>query len=740
MSASTSVTRRKFLKTASTGGAAFVIGFYLKGDIAAQDQKQEKPVPNPFNAWVRIEKDDQVTLILAKSEMGQGVMTALPMILAEELGLDWKKVKIEQAPTDPDIYNLGTGGSSSVHGSWLPLRRAGAAAREMLISAAAIRWNVDRAACRVENGSVFHGARDRQFRYGELVEAASKLSVPNLNTVPLKNADNFTIVGKATRRVDTPIKVDGSARFGIDTRVPGMLFAVIARPRTFGGKVVRFDAAKARAVPGVRDVFAIEPVGRDAFTAGGVAVVADSSWAALQGRRALDIEWDHGPNATESSETLQQQFLELARKAGKIVRNDGDAETALANVSRRIEAAYQLPFAAHATMEPMNCTVYIGADRTEAWVPTQSPDWARDMIAKIAGIPVTSVNVHTTLMGGGFGRRSQADFVVEAAQISKEVRKPIQVLWTREDDLQYCFYRPASYHKLSAALDAQGNLLAWKHFLTSPSISAWWDAPETARPESTEIGGAGYIPYFTANNRLEYALAQSGVPRSWWRSVEESSSGFVVESFVDELAAAAAADPLEFRLRLIGEPRKIPFPAFLGFTSDPLDTERLKTVLRLAASRAGWGKPLPKGRGRGIAGFFSYRTYAAMVAEVVVNDGQVRVERAVVAVDCGRPINPDGIHMQAEGAVIFGLTAALKSAITVDKGAVVQSNFHNYEVLRMNEAPLTEVHIVASQEKPTGMGEPVVPVVAPSVCNAIFAATGKRLRRLPVRAADLEAY
>jgi len=730
--------RRSFLRTTSAGGVALVVGFYLPWSTSAQDVKQEKSAPNPFNTWIRIGKDEQVTLIVAKSELGQGVMTSLPMILAEELEVDWKNVRVEQATTDPAIYNHNTGGSSSVHNSWLPLRRAGAAAREMLITAAAIAWNVDRESCLAEHGGVIHGARSRRYSYGELVEAASKLPLPNLNTVPLKNSDDFTIIGKDTHRVDVPIKVDGSARYGIDTRVPGMVYAVIARPRTFGGKVAGFQADQAKAVPGVRDVVSIEPVGSDAFTAGGVVVLADSSWAAIQGRKALKVEWDNGPHANESSVTLRQQFLELAGNSGKVVRNDGDADVVLAETANKVDAAYELQFAAHATMEPMNCTVDVRSDRAEAWVPTQAPQWAREMIAKIAGIPASSVTVHTTLMGGGFGRRGQADFVAEAAQVSKAIGKPVQVLWTREDDMQHGFYRPASYHKLAGSLDPHGNLIAWKHFLTSPSISAWYDPPETAKPESSEIGGAGYIPYATQNYRIEYALAESGVPRSWWRSVEESSSGFVVESFVDELAAAAGEDPLAFRLRLIGEPRRIPLPKFIWSTGEPLDTERLKAVLELAATKASWGKPLSKGRGRGLAGFFSYNTYAAMVAEVTVKNDELRLDRAIVAVDCGRPVNPNGIRAQAEGAVVFALSAVMKSPITINKGGVEQSNFHDYEVLRMNEAPFTEVHIVASKQNPTGMGEPVVPVVAPSVCNAIFVATGKRLRRLPLRMEDLK--
>ncbi len=730
------VNRREFLRTGTAGGAALLIGFHLSPSaFAGQAQEQEKKTPNHFDAWVRITPDNRVTLILGKSEMGQGVFTSLPMILAEELCVDWKQVHVEQAATNPKIYDLGTGGSGSVAGSWLPLRRAGAAAREMLIAAAAKKWEVGSDTCKAKDGYVVHGHPERSFRFGELIADASKLPIPNLNTVPLKNSDDFTIVGHDTLRFEARDKSTGAAKFGIDSRMPGMLFAVVARCPVFGGKVASFDATKTKATPGVRDVIQFETSGRGASTTGGIAVLADNSWAAVQGRNALQVKWDEGPAATESTAGLHKQFLENAAKPGRVLRNDGDADAALASAQKKIEAAYEFPFAPHACMEPMNCAVHIRPDGAEAWIPTQAPQWAQGVIAEAAKLPPEKVIVHTTLMGGGFGRRYQADFVMEAAQVAKALGKPVMVLWTREDDMQHSFYRPASYHKLQGALDANGNLAAWKHFQTSTSIAAKWSPKGADDPGLGEFGTGATVPYTTPNIRLEYALAESSVPRAWWRSVEHSSSGFVVESFIDELAAAAGQDPLSFRLRLIGADRKIPR---FGAEPDsrPLDTARLKGVLQLAAEKAGWGQPLPKGQARGIAAFYSFNFYTGCVAEVSAAKGSVKVHRLVYAVDCGRPVNPDGIRAQVESAAIYGLSAALHDAITIRGGRVEQSNFNDYQMPRINETPKTEVHVIMSKEEPTGIGEPGLPVVAPAVCNAVFAATGKRLRRLPIRSED----
>ena len=729
----TRFTRRAFLERTAGGGVALVIAFHVDGALGAEEAP-EKKTPNPFDAWIRIGSDDSVTLVVGKSEMGQGIMTSLPMVLAEELDVDWAKVKVQQAETNPAIYDHGTGGSGSTRTSWLLMRQAGAAARQMLVQAAASHWQVNPNACKTELGHVMTGPRQKRLRYGELVEAAAKLPVPPFKDVPLRNPAEFRIVGTSVPRVDVPAKVDGSARFGLDVRVPGMLFAVIARCPTYGGKPARFDATKAKAVAGVRHVVEIPAMPDGAFTAGGVAVVAESTWAALKGREALGVEWDHGPNRGESSAALHRRMEELLARPGKVMRNEGDADAALGKAARKVDAVYELPFQAHATMEPMNATVHVRADGAEAWIPSQGPQWAQDMIAKVAGVPSDKVAVHTTFLGGGFGRRYHADFVVEAAQVSKAVGAPVQVVWTREDDIQHCFYRPAAMHRFEAALDEHGQPVAWTDRMTSTSIDGFWSPPDRAKPENSEIGGAVNLPYAIPNVRMEYAYAKTPVPVMWWRSVEHSINGFAVESFVDELAAAAKADPLEFRRKLLAEARKLRIPE--GEESE-LDTRRLRAVLELAAAKAGWTEPLPKGRGRGLACHFSFDTYAAEVAEVSVDKGQVRVHRVVVAVDCGRAVNPDEVKAQMEGCVAYGLSAALKGAITIGEGRCQQSNFHDFEILRLPEMPVVEVHIVESTEKPTGTGEPGLPPLAAAVGNAIFAATGKRIRRLPVQPADL---
>src|SRR5712691_6636284 len=712
MSPAGTLDRREFLKKSAAGGTALVIDFYLPS-------KQDRlPLleSSRMNAWVRIASDNTVTLIIDKSEMGQGVVTSLAMLLAEELECDWKKVKTEFAPAAPEYFNplfglQGTGGSTSVRASWGPLTKAGAAAREMLVAAAAKQWYVDPSACRAENGAVVHTATNKRLSYGALVAEAAMHPVPP--GPALKDPKDYKFIGKPVKRLDTPSKVNGKAGFGIDVRVPQMQHAVVARCPVFGGKVQSFDATKAKAVRGVKQVVQIST---------GVAVVADNTWAAMEGRRALQVAWDEGTNAANSSEAIRKLYLERAGQPGAIARKEGDVEAALAGAAKKVEAAYEVPFLAHATMEPMNCAADVRADGCDIYAPTQFQTFNQIAGAKITGLKPEQVRVHTTFLGGGFGRRAEQDFVAEAVEISKAAGAPVQVTWSREDDMQHDFYRPAVYCKLAAGLDADGWPIAWKSRIVSPSIrSRFFPGSVKNGIDESSVEGQADSKYGIPNFLVEYVLTETGVPVGFWRSVGNSQNGYITECFVEELARAGGKDPSEFRRKLLA------------------NAPRHRGVLELAAAKAGWGQPLPAGRTRGIAVVASFGSYVAEVAEVSVNrgSGEVRVHRVVCAIDCGRLVNPDTIAAQMESAVVFGLTATLKGQITINKGRVEQSNFHDYEMLRLNEMPNVEVHIVPSNEAPGGVGEPGTPPIAPAVCNAIFAATGKPIRRLPIRAEDL---
>jgi isoquinoline 1-oxidoreductase beta subunit len=729
------VTRRAFLTASAGGGAAFILGFYLPRRGRAQVPAPREAAIFKPNAWLRITPDNRITVLVENPEMGQGPRTTETMLLAEELEADWSTIRVEQAPVIPEIYHhLSTGGSGGAEWAWDHMRQAGAQAREALLSAAAQQWSAPKEECRATKGTVIHAPTNRRLTYGELVETASKLPVIATDAVPLKPPNEYQIIGRPLPRVDVPCKVDGSAQFGVDVRISGMLFAVIARCPQFGGKIISFDAAAAKAVPGVRAVFAVAPIGfipklgRNINSAGGVAVVADSTWSAIQGRQALKVFWDKG-SGNESTEGLRKLLeAQAAAPPSFVAVNEGDALDALERSSRKVEAIYELPFQAHATMEPMNTTVHVRDGEIEVWSPTQIGEILKTEIAALSGLPPAKLTVHMMLCGGSFGRRYQWDYAAQAWQVAKEMRQPVQLLWTREDDIQHDFYRPYSYHRMSGGLDERGALTAWSHRIVSTPIRAVFDSPEELKDPkhvaSQELGGANVIPYATANFRLDYAPVHSAVPRAWWRSVASSFNGFAVECFVDELAQAAGCDPFEFRLSLVPECRKL---------GDNLDTSRFRAVLQLAAEKSGWGKPLPPGHGRGIACFYSFDSYIAHVAEVSVEkDGTVRVNRVVSAVDCGTAVNPDGVRAMTEGAINFALTPVLTGEITIKEGAVEQSNFLDYAVLRIDRAPEVEVHIVPSTAPPGGMGEPGVPPLAPAVANAVFAATGVRLRRLPI--------
>jgi isoquinoline 1-oxidoreductase beta subunit len=708
--------RRDFLKSGAAGAVGLVIGFYLPGSRAVAELAPVAPGASALNAWIRIASDESVTIVIDKSEMGQGIITSLSMLAAEELECDWKKIRWEFAPADKAYFNTifgmqGTGGSMSIRASWKPMSQAGASAREMLIAAAAQKWGVDKTACRVENGAVINTVTKARASYGSLADAAAKLPVPA--DVPLKDPKTYKLVGKATKRLDTPIKTNGRAEFGLDVRRPGMLHAVVARCPVFGGKVASFDATKAKGMPGVKSVIQIST---------GVAVIADNTWNAMEGRRALDIKWDEGPNGSLTSAGIRKLFAERAEKPGAVARKDGDVPAAMGTADRKIGAVYEAPYQAHVTMEPMNCTADVRAGSCDVWVPTQFQTVNQNTAAKITGLKPEQVHIHTTYLGGGFGRRAEQDFVIEAVESSKAVGAPVQVTFSREDDVQHDMYRPASYCQFSAGLDAEGWPVAWNARIASPSIMTRFFGPGALKNgvDESSVEGVSDIAYAIPNLLVDYQLTEPGIPVGFWRSVGASQNGFFSESFVDEIAAASGKDPYQFRRKLLATA-----PRHLG-------------VLELAAAKADWGKPLAAGRFRGIAVVKAFDTYVAEVVEIsVAREGTVQVHRVVCAVDCGRVINPATVEAQMQGAIVYGLTAALKGGITIDRGRVQQSNFSDYDLWRMNEMPHVEVHIVPSEESPTGCGEPGVPPVAPAVCNAIFAATGKRIRSLPVRAEDL---
>ena len=718
MNIATEMRRRDFFKAGAALGGGLLISFYLPELSGTSETDRAKETFAP-NAFIRIGTDDSVTIIVNKAEMGQGVYTSMPMLIAEELEADWSRIRVESAPVDP-AYNHAvfgiqmTGGSTSVNSEWERLRKAGAMARMMLIAAAAQTWNVNAQSCRAESGYVIHAASNRRLSFGGLADSAAKMEPPK--EVVLKDPKDYKLIGKPTHRLDTPSKINGTAQFGLDVRIPGMLTAVLARPPVFGAKAVRINDEKAKSVPGVAAVVSVRA---------GVAVVASGFWPAKLGRDALDIVWEEGPNATLSTASLREQYANLAKTPGAVARKDGDPTQTLASAAKQVTAEYEVPYLAHAMMEPLNCLVDLRSDRCEIWTGTQFQTVDRAAAAAVAGLKPEQVQIHTTLLGGGFGRRANpvSDFVVEAVEVAKAVGAPVKVIWTREDDIRGGWYRPMWYDRLAAGLDAAGNPVAWTHTIVGQSILAgtmFESVMVKNGIDGSSVEGAAELPYAIPNVLVDLHSPKVGVPVQWWRSVGHSHTGFVVESFLDELAHTAGKDPYEFRRALLAHQ-----PRYLG-------------VLELAASKAKWGAPLPGGRARGIAVHFSFDSYVAQVAEAsVADDGTVRVHRVVCAVDCGRVVNPDTVVAQMEGGIIFGLTAALKGEITLERGRVQQRNFHDYQMLRMNEAPDIEVYIVPSTEHPTGVGEPGVPPVAPAVANAIFAATGKRVRRLPVRASDL---
>ncbi len=701
-----SLSRRAFLGTSAAAGAGLVIGFCLPSRGQGQIEGTFSP-----NAYLRIAPDGKVTIVVARTEMGQGVWTSLPMILAEELEADWKQITIEQAGASTLFGDQTTGGSASVRTTWGPMRKAGAQAREMLISAAAQEWKVARQNCKAENGFVLHSTSGRKLNYGALAAKAGKLPVPD--DPPLKTGA-YKIVGKSLPRLDTPAKVNGSAVYGIDFRVPDMKYAVLARCETVGGKVADFDATAAKQMPGVTFVGKISD--------SAVAVVADSTWNAIKARRALKVTWDTGPNKDLTSAAIFDSLHKADESKAVKFFSSGDVSKV---TGRKIEATYQLPFMAHAPMEPGNCTAHFRGTECEIWAPTQVPQDCRDTIAPLLGLKPDQVKVNVTLLGGGFGRRLEHDYAVEAALLSKAINAPVKITWTREDDMRCSTYRPASLHKLSASLDENGWPLAFTHRAIAPSINGQKGSPPVNGVDSDFPDEASFL-YPIANVALEYVRTDTPVPLGWMRAVYALQFGFASESFIDELAAAAQKDPLEYRLHMLSK------DADIKYFDTTWRAARMRNVLQLAAEKAGWSKPLPTGRYRGIACFGCFSTYAAEVVEISIENDVPRVHRVVAVLDCGQVVNPNILEQQIQGGVIFALTNALRAQITIDKGRVVQGNFDEYQPIRMDEAPTVEAYFVPSTEPPTGAGEPTVPPLAPALCNAIYAATKKRLRALPL--------
>jgi isoquinoline 1-oxidoreductase subunit beta len=708
--------RRRFLKSAAASAAGLTIGFHWSGPLS----RALADTPKDFapNAFLRIAPDNSVTVIAKHLEMGQGAYTGLATVVAEELDADWAQIRVESAPADASKYaNLvfgtmqGTGGSSAMANSWMQLRNAGATARAMLVAAAAAEWNVQPASLTVERGVVRHAPSNRQATFGELAAKASSQPVPD--KVPLKDPKDFKLIGQKLPRVDVPGKTNGTAQFTIDVTFPNMLVAVLQRPPLFGATVKSFDATATKAVPGVVEVLQVPR---------GVAVVAKSFWAAKQGRDALKVEWDDSKAEKRSTAAIMAEYRKLAEQPGKPARKDGDAAVALKGAAKVITATYEFPYLAHAPMEPLDAVVKLHADSCEIWCGDQFQTVDQANAAATAGLKPEQVKIHTLLAGGSFGRRANmgSDYIVEAVSVAKALGAngtPVKLQWTREDDIRGGLYRPLYLHRLEAALDKNGQLVGWQHRIVGQSIMAGTSFAAVMVKDGidgTSVEGAANLPYAVPNMSVELNTTETGVPVLWWRVVGSSHTAYATEAFIDEIAHAAGKDPFAFRRAMLEH------------------HPRHKAVLEMAAKAADWGSPLPKGKGRGIAVAEAFGTYVAQVAEVTVApNGKVKVDRIVCAVDCGTPINPDVITAQMEGGIGFGLGAALYGAITLKDGQVEQTNFDAYQVLRIDEMPKVEVHIVQSPEAPTGVGEPGVAPVGPAVANAVFAATGKRLRVLP---------
>jgi len=748
------VSRRRFLQGVSAlGGLVLAAGFPSALRAADPPKYGADGMPNGWVddplMFVAIGEDGTVTIVCHRSEMGQGVRTGMPMIVADELEADWKRVRVAQAPGDEKRFgNQDTDGSRSTRHFFEPMRRCGAAARMMLEAAAAQQWKVPVGEVEAKNHEVVHRATGRRASYGSLAKAAASQPVPARDTVRLKDPSKFRYIGKGQLKlVDGPDMVSGKAKYGIDTRLDGMFYAVVARSPVYAGKFASYDAAETLKVPGVLRVVEIESTpGPAQFNPlGGVAVVATNTWAAIQGRKALKIAWSDGPNAGYDSQAFKTTLEEAARKPGKVVRNNGDIDAGLAGAARRVEAEYYIPHLAHAPMEPPAATVRIAQGKCEVWACVQSPQATRDLVAKRLDMAPADVTVHVTLLGGGFGRKSKPDFAIEAAVVSKAMDgKPVKVTWTREDDLMHTYFHTVSVEHLEAGLDAQGKPVAWLHRTVAPTIFSTF--VDGAKQEAAlELGmGVINVPFAIPNVRIENPEAAAHTRIGWFRSVSNIPHAFAVQSFVAELAAAAGRDPKDYLLEVIGPARRVS-PQDLSDTWNhgesperyPVDTGRLRRVVETVAREAGWGRSLPKGHGLGIAAHYSFVSYVAAVVEVAVDPkGAVTIPRIDIAVDCGATVNPDRVRAQMQGAAVMGVGIATLGEMSFKDGRAQQSNFDSYQVTRMAGAPLeTRVYVIPRDygQPMGGVGEPGVPPIPPALCNAIYAATGKRIRRLPIR-------
>ena len=728
--------RRGFLKLSALAGGSLFLGFYLSSArrILGADAIQAGQLPDGGyfapDAFIRIAPDGAVTIFAARPEIGQGIKTSLPMVVAEELDVPWSSVTVVTAPIDPVFGNQSAGGSTSTPNSYLAMRRAGATARAMLVEAAARTWGVPANECYAENGTVFHRGSDQKLTYGELTAKAATLPVPGEDSVQLKDPKDFKILGTRIGGVDNPRIVVGDALFGIDQKVPGMLYAVYEKCPVAGGKVVSANLDEIKALPGVRHVFVIDG-GRDYNgLMSGVAIVADSTWSAFSARRKLEVKWDAGPHANDSWDSFAAQARELGPKKGERAdRDDGDVDGALAKAAKTVEADYSYRFISHVDLEPQNCTAFVQGNRAEIWAPTQNPAKGQKLVAETLGLPGENVTVHMTRSGGGFGRRLDNDPMIEAAAISQKAGAPVKLTWTREDDMRHDHYRPGGFHFLKGGVDEKGKVVAWQdHYL-----GFGYSAGKTY----SGLGGDEFPARFLPNIRLEQSTLVCDVPMGPLRAPGSNVFAWVIQSFIDELAHAGGRDPVELRLELLGDRDMVPGS---GPRSLPYNAARMKGVVRLVAEKSGWGtKKFPRGQGQGVAFHFSHRGYFAEVAEVTVDqDGTLHVNKACVAADVGSQIvNLSGAESQVQGSVIDGFGAAWQQELDLQHGAIVQGNFNEYPMIRIPDSFPVEVHFLKTDYPPTGLGEPALPPIAPAVCNAIFAAIGKRVRTLPITRTDL---